>query len=512
MKLFKKLTGLLVGATMALGIGIGLMPEKVVPVHAAEEVYYTLTPTSTGGNSTPHNSYTAAATTTIDGIGWSVTGNSNMVPWRIGGKNISGVDRDVHSQTAMGSAITKVELTLGAASSCTVNSVTLSVGTTENNNDIDIVIKNEGSLYSTTLTFIPTSGDKWAISSYYTFTFNVSVSGTSNKFVTLTEAKFYANDGSGHEHIPGTAVTENNVAPTCTESGGYDTVIYCTECEEELSRVHTDISALGHDYVDGVCTRCGALESEYHLEYTTGTTATACTVNGHDGIKVGTGKADGNMSITIPSGITKIKVYIAAWNGGAGTVTLSGVLSDTLTLTANSGIANNSPFTLNGNETSFRFDLTVTSGTLTIASGTARRFVVWGATDLFAETFANEFMTKLTCNGAGTSEPTYATGYSWEQFKTDYNKLDAEEKERFTTPDSATADAVARYDYIVGKYGTENYEDFMHRNPAQIGHANLVALGFNQTTAVNSVAIIIVATVTILSLGVFFLLRKKKEN
>ena len=47
-------------------------------------------------------------------------------------------------------------------------------------------------------------------------------------------------------HTEGTPVTENNVAPDCTNVGGYDTVIYCTVCRAELSRVHTDLSALGH--------------------------------------------------------------------------------------------------------------------------------------------------------------------------------------------------------------------------------------------------------------------------
>ena len=47
-------------------------------------------------------------------------------------------------------------------------------------------------------------------------------------------------------HTEGTPVTENNVAPTCTTGGGYDTVVYCTVCNAELSRVHTDVDATGH--------------------------------------------------------------------------------------------------------------------------------------------------------------------------------------------------------------------------------------------------------------------------
>lgn len=194
-KLISKIVGVALGLTLAVGTGVAVIANNMSTskADAATELFYELAPASTGGNSSPHNSYTAAATTTIDGIGWSVTGNSNMVPWRIGGKSITGVDRDVHSQTAMGSAISKVELTLGAASSCTVNSVKLSVGSAESGTNIDVVTKNSGTLYNTTLTFVPTSGDEWTTGAYYTFTLNVTVSSTSNKFVVFSGAKFFRN-------------------------------------------------------------------------------------------------------------------------------------------------------------------------------------------------------------------------------------------------------------------------------------------------------------------------------
>ena len=53
---------------------------------------------------------------------------------------------------------------------------------------------------------------------------------------------------------------ENEVAATCTTAGSYDSVAYCTVCGEEVSRQTVTIPALGHDFVDGVCTRCGAKE------------------------------------------------------------------------------------------------------------------------------------------------------------------------------------------------------------------------------------------------------------
>ena len=74
-----------------------------------------------------------------------------------------------------------------------------------------------------------------------------------------------------HVHTPADAVVENNVEPTCSVAGGYDLVVYCSECGEEISREHVTVSALGHDYQAVVtaptcteggyttytCSRCG---------------------------------------------------------------------------------------------------------------------------------------------------------------------------------------------------------------------------------------------------------------
>ena len=50
-----------------------------------------------------------------------------------------------------------------------------------------------------------------------------------------------------HVHVPGEALEENRVEPTCTEAGHYDLVVYCEECGEELSRETISLSA-GHSF------------------------------------------------------------------------------------------------------------------------------------------------------------------------------------------------------------------------------------------------------------------------
>ena len=72
-------------------------------------------------------------------------------------------------------------------------------------------------------------------------------------------------------HAPAEAVKENNVDPDCVNDGSYDTVVYCSRCNEELSRETTVVNKLGHKetwvetdptctedgYITFTCERCG---------------------------------------------------------------------------------------------------------------------------------------------------------------------------------------------------------------------------------------------------------------
>ena len=56
------------------------------------------------------------------------------------------------------------------------------------------------------------------------------------------------------EHTPGEPVRENEVPATCTEEGSYEEVMYCSRCEAEISRETKTISALDHEWDEGVIT------------------------------------------------------------------------------------------------------------------------------------------------------------------------------------------------------------------------------------------------------------------
>lgn len=121
-----------------------------------------------------------------------------------------------------------------------------------------------------------------------------------------------------------------------------------------------------------------------------GTNGSACTVNNVDGIKCGTSKAAGDMTITVGAGATKLTLYAAAWNNVTGLslniAAPEGVTATpaSIDLTMDAGISNNPPFTLSGNVADFKHEIVLegvsAATTLTITSSAAKRFVVWGAT------------------------------------------------------------------------------------------------------------------------------------
>lgn len=141
---------------------------------------YTLNPTA-GSN----NQYTGNCDVLVDGITWNVTGNAQVTPWRIGGKSISKADRTVYSKTAYAKELWKVSLTVGAASSITVNSLKLVYSTNANFSNSTEISKSFAE--NSTIDF---EAD-FPKNCYYKFVFNVTVSGSSNKFVEFKKVEFF---------------------------------------------------------------------------------------------------------------------------------------------------------------------------------------------------------------------------------------------------------------------------------------------------------------------------------
>ena len=153
----------------------------------ADVVAYTLTPAN-GSN----NTYANNCDITINGITWNLTGNSQMNPWRIGGKSLNGVNRALYSKTAISDNITKIEVTHGDAN-ITVNSWTVIVASDADFNNVVSTLTPTFTAQSTTTINRPAGAD-WS-NCYYKFVYNVTASGSSNKYLEFTKAEFYKDDG-----------------------------------------------------------------------------------------------------------------------------------------------------------------------------------------------------------------------------------------------------------------------------------------------------------------------------
>ena len=164
-----------------------------IETKAAAAPVYTLD--TTGSLKGSNNSFAGNCDITSGGVTWNVTGNTQMNPWRVGGKNLSAIDREVYTKTAFAKSVSEVKLTVGTADSITVNSLKLIVASTA---DFNTIISTVPATFaaSSTISFVPETGS-WS-NAFYKFVFNVSVSsGSSNKFVQFSKVEFYEDAATG---------------------------------------------------------------------------------------------------------------------------------------------------------------------------------------------------------------------------------------------------------------------------------------------------------------------------
>lgn len=137
------------------------------------------------------NGYASNEDIEIGGITWNVTGNSTFVPWRLGGKNLSGVDRAIYSKTKMASNMGKIVITHGAASSITVNSMKVIVASDANFTNV-VSELTPTFVANGSVTVNRPAGADWS-NCYYKIVYNVSVSGNTNRYIQFVKAEFTAN-------------------------------------------------------------------------------------------------------------------------------------------------------------------------------------------------------------------------------------------------------------------------------------------------------------------------------
>lgn len=155
---------------------------------------------TTGSLQGSSNAYAGTANATVAGVTWAFEGNSQINPWRLGGKSITNTDRAVYTKTAMNADVKAIELTHGTANDITVNSLTLIVS---KNNDFSSPVSTLPIEFaaSKTTTIEKPAGADWN-GCYYKFVYNVTVAADQNKFVQFCKVVFTDGNGGGGNTDP----------------------------------------------------------------------------------------------------------------------------------------------------------------------------------------------------------------------------------------------------------------------------------------------------------------------
>ena len=129
-----------------------------------------------------------------------------------------------------------------------------------------------------------------------------------------------------------------------------------------------------------------------------------------------------------------------------------------------------------------------------------------------AEKYSKDFLAKVTCSGSGSIT---ATGTFWSDMSSKYtSNLSSTEQGKLTSGvanmDGTTylARALARYDAIVSKYGTNTYANFMNRNIPSAG-LNILVLTNNNTS---SWLIIVISVISLSVISLYIFKRRKKYD
>ena len=136
------------------------------------------------------SNYAKSLPVTQNGVTWDVFGNTTINPWRIGGKSLTNQDRQILSKGVVTtSAVATVKVSLGNINIGSFNSLKLAVGAAEGSNSIDEITVTTGLTANAEIVFTVPEGHSWA-NAYFTFTFNVTESGSSNKYVQVSAITF----------------------------------------------------------------------------------------------------------------------------------------------------------------------------------------------------------------------------------------------------------------------------------------------------------------------------------
>ena len=157
------------------------------------------------------NGYAEASTITQSSISWSVTGNTTINPWRLGGKGGSKSSstathtRTIYSTTAISANVSKISITHGTSTLNSLVSMTVTVSTASNGGGIVRHTFTPTLEANTTINLYKPASEDWS-NCYYLISYQLKAKGTSNQYLQVSSIELYkstftvtydANGGTG---------------------------------------------------------------------------------------------------------------------------------------------------------------------------------------------------------------------------------------------------------------------------------------------------------------------------
>ena len=132
--------------------------------------------------------------------------------------------------------------------------------------------------------------------------------------------------------------------------------------------------------------------------------------------------------------------------------------------------------------------------------------------------YSKRFLKTLSTGSDAVCDPNGDTDLdelstAWNNLASAFNNLKSSSKTSFRTGTAGTSTdlgkALGLYDYILNKYGTTNFSDFMSRDPVR---SNTMGREVNLKNTDATLAIVIIIALTGTAVAAYFLIRKKKHN
>lgn len=139
---------------------------------------------------------------------------------------------------------------------------------------------------------------------------------------------------------------------------------------------------------------------------------------------------------------------------------------------------------------------------------------------LHTRTWAQSFLTDFVCDASGATAPSTS---SWSTLASSYAALTTDEKNAIAASShlaselksnvgSAIDRAVERYDYVLAKYGTGNYANFMNRDVVVLPGAFINSFSETNRTTNSIVAILVVSLSSLTFIASAIFLKRKREE